>query len=51
LRTAAHRVAAIAIYLKFGFVPEITNAGDAVSWKTVFDFMQPRPSRPPGIGS
>jgi GNAT superfamily N-acetyltransferase len=45
LRTAAHRVAAIAIYLKFGFVPDIDNAQEAACWKAVLDSIRPRSYR------
>lgn len=35
LKTATHRIPAINLYTKFGFVPLIRNAAEAADWKSV----------------
>ncbi len=44
LRTAAHRLQAIAMYLKFGFVPEIKTDEEEEGWARILRLI--RPSRP-----
>jgi GNAT superfamily N-acetyltransferase len=43
LRTAAHRSAAIAVYLKFGFVPEAATPEEAARWRQALEHLQARP--------
>jgi len=40
LRTAAHRLAAIAVYLRFGFQPEPGNAEEAAWWEETLQRLQ-----------
>jgi GNAT superfamily N-acetyltransferase len=42
LRTASHRLAAIHLYLEFGFVPEIRNPGETAVWKRIIDQLPKR---------